>query len=330
MPFIKNTSKINMNNQEQLGIHAVINNASNRYRELCLENGNLIEWFSVESLNWDVKDMKQYISNYIYKDRIRLLISHNRNVRGKVGNISHEFDKQICFIVKCKINQNSDNVLWSDSYEGYSALVETNIDRLEQIILDVLVDISVLYKVLYKEGLISIIGNRYRLNTLCMKRTSSAKKVVAKRMNIEDDNNLIYHPCSSYFRKDDNRYDLEQLYQFWVLVLFYMGKQLENIPQIYNVNDLISIIQSGEKHGGINLQRLTNKFKQKCNNSGYYVYVRLKKSLIGLSDQRRRRIKIILGGKGTTINDCAFIPLVNIHQIRQMEDMFDSLIFKYL
>ncbi|WP_321480583.1 hypothetical protein [uncultured Bacteroides sp.] len=329
-PFIEVTQEENLSFSEIADINLSIRNACDKYNQLCMGNAKLIERLNFFTVDRHDVDLISYICNeYAYKKNIRLLINYGMPEE-KVDDPQWVLNNSIHFIVKCEVdNQNLELKLWHRSKEGYSALVHTNISNLEQIILDILVDIAVEYKVLNIAKFRS-----QKLNSSFLSLISSQKKSFLKEFLVDniafDEDSFGYCPFSSFFRKSNNEYDLNELHRCWVSFMLKLIGDLDNILQVKSVDELMKFIESWKRHGSLNKKQLISKFSDKCTQSGYYVYVRLKRSVIGISDDRKIRVKTILGGKGNTINHCTFIPIAYMHEINNMNDMFDFFIFEFI
>lgn len=328
-PFIEVTEEENTLVSEIADINLSIRNAYDRYIQLCMGNLKLIENLKFVVLNrHDISPIDYICNEYAYKESIRLLINYNIPEEN-VDDTQWILNNSIHFIVKCKVdNQNIEPKLWGRSEEGYSTLVQTNIDNLEQIILDILVDIAVEHKVLNSAKFKFKRKNLHFLNLI-----SNQKKIFIKEFlndDIDFDDQSGYCPFSSYFRKPNSEYNLDELHRCWISFLIKLIGNLDQVPQFKSVSELIQTIKSGKQHGGVNQKQLINKFSDKCARSGYYVYIRLKRSVIGISDDRKVRVRTILGGRGNIINHCTFIPLAYIHEVNNMEDMFDYFIFEFV
>jgi len=328
-PFIEVADERNdLASQNIAEIDSSIKHACDEYSQICMNNSKLIENLKFDTRNRHENAPIQFICNeYACKEKVRLLINYDIPEES-IDDTQWVLNNSIHFIVKCNVNDNNRTKLWCKSNEGYSALIYSDIHNLEQIILDILLDIGIEYKVLSSAKFKSKKKNIHFLDLISNKKMEFSEN----DFTIEERNDgdlSTYCSFSSFFRKSAEEYDLNKIHQYWIKYLLGLTDELKYILKINGVDELIKKLLSGKQHGGLNKRQIIKKFKDKCPQPGYYIYVRLKKSIIGLSYERKARVKAILGGNGKTINKCTFIPLVYMHEINNMYDLFDACIFEY-
>lgn len=260
--IVLNTPFIEIDKREDFKISEIrkaIRDACSEYRTLWRSNTKLMDLLEFAIIDrYDINI--DYITKNAYKENIRLLVSYNMPDES-VADFQWVLKNSIHFIVKCIVDQEIELELWCRSCEGYSAVVKTNINNLEQIVLDILVDIAIEHKVLHSKTFKSLVRNGQLMNLLSSQKRLYVRDSLKKDIDAEE---FGYCPFSSYFRESSGKYLINDIHQFWFNYLFHFTNKVEQIDCVHNVDDLLSLIQSKKNRGGLNRRQIINKFNQKC------------------------------------------------------------------
>ena len=308
-------------------INKTIENAFERYNSICLHNTKLIAKLDFQLVDCHEKSLITYFTTkFPYVEKVRLIISFQM----PLDNPKDPFwvlNNSIHFVIKCKVDADYiEQPKFVESSEGYNAYTCTNFVNLEQLVLDVMIDMGVEYKLLLSEYKLRLDDYSF-MDAISNRKASFLKVSMGKEISEEQ---APYICFSSFFRSAENsfEYDLSGILQCWTAFLLELSGLLLNFPKISEVEDLIRFLSSEKQHGGLPLKSLKASFREKCIYPGFYLYVWLRKSVIGTSKDRKVSVQTILGGKGDKVNRCTIIPFTYFYVLNNVKDLLSYRIFE--
>jgi hypothetical protein len=262
-----------------------------------------------------VKEHVTCISNNIEKQKYRIVIFQK-----DIPNDA-DFDwipkNGIRFVLEYIVSD--EKLQWKESTNHYSAKVVGKVTDLKELLLDVFVDILIEGSLSKSKQFKKDFQNKNFTNQI---NTKEKCCFIKKMKNISLNDNLNYYPFSSLFKSSSNNsfdYNIHAILTFWQEYLLYLTGDLEKLPKVSNLSDLIELIPK-KYQGQINHGQLESMFINKCATNGLFEFIWLRKSPIGATERVKRQLETVFTGK-PRIGSSTIIPFAFSHSINGIEHL---------